>query len=446
MSLSPLLFAFVSILVLQTSDGEMGSISLPPPVPGSFTTALAAFPAQVGRSIDGFPLASRLVAATGRTIYLWKTFGGKEWLPIAVLDNGAPEMDPSFLAISPDGEKVALGTGLGMPLYVVPTALLSTEAPPLLAQGLQRVRSWRLDYYWGCFRDGRYLFINTGGVEYGTSYIYAIDTESSSQNEITLIIGPIPGASAGLAFDAHGNLVTGIGWDPDDQRTGELRIFGASKIDDALGGGGSLDYGVDGEVVAEGILSAAFLGFDDDGNLLVGGGDVFGTSGHYGYAVIIDAVAVQRAAGGGVPASSDEIAVLQPDPCGNDDSTQILAVPGSGLLVVTANLASTPPDCASIDWSEGPPVTAPVFVLPGAPDRDGDGVPDGLDPDFGAQRLFDLAELSRLVDALDSAPGNSNFTNYADYNGDGAIDDRDLLLLRQRWGLPLPSGFWGSPP
>ena len=85
------------------------------------------------------------------------------------------------------------------------------------------------------------------------------------------------------------------------------------------------------EVVAENLLSADSLGFDDAGNLDVGGGDVFGTTGHYGYANVVSCVAVQRALAGGAPAdpsNPSEVATLAPDPCKNDDWTPITYLPG----------------------------------------------------------------------------------------------------------------------
>ncbi len=436
------LLALVAALGMEPFTQQL---ELPPTDPSSFTTLAAAFPADTPGHVDGLPLASRLLAATGHTVYLWKTFGGSEWMSVARLATEEAAMDPAFLAIAPGGEKIALGTGLARPLWVFPWSALSARAPLRLEGSEAQARAWHLDYYSGAFRDGRYLFINAGGKTLGTSDVYAIDTEAET-DEITLIVSSIPGASAGIAFDGSGNLVTGIGWDPLDERTGEIKIFGAAEIDAALTGRGDLDYESEGHVVATGVLSAAFLAFDDHGNLIVGGGDVFGSTGNFGYAAVIDAAAVQRAAEGGAPASSDEITELDPDPCRNDDSTQVVYVPGVDMLLVSANMSSLPPDCEEVDWSTGETGPSTVYFPPDAPDQDGDGIPDGMDPDFGRQRFFDALELSRLVDALDSKPGDPNFTTDVDYNEDGFVNAADLELLRLNWGLPMPTGSWGQPP
>jgi len=420
-------------------------LELPPTDPSSFTTVAAGFPASSRWHVDGYPLARRLLAATGRTIFLWESFGSSNWLPVATLAPEEAAMDPAFLAISPDGEKIALGTGLALPLWVFPPSALSTRSPLHLTTDAPQVRAWHLDYYAGAFRDSRYLFINAGGDTLGKSDVYSIDTESRT-GEVILIVSSIPGASAGIAFDADGNLVTGIGWDPLDERTGEIRLFDAKEIDAALEAQESLDYESGGFVIATNVLSAAFLTFDEEGNLIVGGGDVFGSTGNYGYAARIHAEAVRRAAAGGAPAFEEEIDRLQPDPCQNDDSTQVVYVPGVDMVLVSANLSSAPPDCEAIDWSAGPVGPATVYFSPDAPDEDGDGIPDGIDADFGRRRIFDAAELSRLVNALDSWPGDPNFTSDADYNGDGVIDSHDLDLLHSNWGLPLPTGSWGAPP
>ena len=107
------------------------------------------------------------------------------------------------------------------------------------------------------------------------------------------------------------------------------------------------------------------------------------------------------------------------------------------MLVVSANLASLPPDCEEVVWSyEGPPPLT-VYFPPDAPDEDGDGVPDGVDPDYSPRRLVGREELARLVDAFASTATDAGFDATVDFNTDGAIDGDDFAILRSRWGLPL---------
>jgi hypothetical protein len=409
----------------------------PPYSPDSFTTILAAFPVRSKRLVSGYPIAGRLIAATGKTIYMLKTFGSSDWLPVAVLDGSDFNLEPAFLEVTPDGEKVAVGVGLGKPLYVVPTKLLSVAKPVVLTTDPGVRRYDGLNYYSAAFHDSRYLFINAGGAVLGDSYIYAIDTESSSGAAIP-IIDAIPGASGGIAFNAAGDLVTGIGWDANGVTTGELRIFDVAALDDAVAGGASLDYVAKGTVIATGMLSADSLGFDDQGTLCVGGGDVFGPSGHFGYAEVISASAIADVRAGGAPVTPDSAGVtrIQPDPCHNDDWTGATFVPGIDMLVVSSNLASTPPNCETTDWSFGPPTPRAIYFTADAPDSDHDGTPDGVDPDYAPRQVIGRGELSKLVNALDSISTGASFDATVDFDLDGRIGDADFAFLQSHWGQP----------
>lgn len=431
-----------TVTALADAPGGYGMASgytiTPPYDSHSFTTLLAAFPSTSTRLVDGYPLASRLLAATGRTVYLLKTFGSSDWLPVATLATSDPYMDPAFLALTPSGEKIALGTGLNKPLYVLATSGLSVTSPVVLTTSAQARRYDNLSYYSAAFRDERYLFVNAGGAELGESYVYVIDTESAS-NDVTTIIADIPGASAGIAFDAQGDLVTGIGWDQDDTATGDIKIFDAASIAAALGDGTSLEYDTSGALLATNLLSADSLGFDSAGDLDVGGGDVFGSSGRYGYANVVSASVVTRVLAGGAPADSSnpaEVATIAPDPCRNDDWTGATYVSGVDMLLVSADMATAPPNCASVDYTtSASPVT--LYFPPDAPDQNGNGIPDGADPDFEPQLFFGPDQLSRLVNALDATAANPNFDPSVDYDGDGTIGDGDFAFLRASWGSPL---------
>jgi hypothetical protein len=422
--------------------GDHGGYTITPPYsPNSFTTSLTAFPATTTRVVDGYPFASRMLAATGRTVSLQQTFGASSWLPVAVLDDGDPNMDPAFLALTPDGATIALGCGLGKPLYVFPASILSTVGPPVLTTDTRATRFAGLSYYSAAFRDDRYLFLDEGGGQLGESDIYWIDTKSSPAERIP-VIASIPGASGGIAFDAAGDLVTGIGWDPNDTRTGEIKIFDAASISAAVAGGTSMSYDSNGAVVAKNLLSADSLGFDANGNLDVGGGDVFGSSGHYGYAQIVSADVIARVKTGGPPADpndANDVTVVEPDPCHNDDWTGITYVPGVQTVVVTATLGTAPPNCASVDTTMGPGPATTIYVPPNAPDHDGDGVPDAVDPDFETQEVFGADRLSRLVNALDSTSTDFTFDSTVDFDSNGKIDDADYAFLTAHWGLPVSS-------
>ncbi len=430
------------------------SYSLTLPAGNSFTTSADVFDGNVTSSVDGFPLRGRFLAATGRTIYLQKNFGADLWLPVATLGPD-DQMDPCFIKISPDGKKIALGVGAYKPLFVFDTSLLSVNSPANL-RTTAGVKIWDENTYDGAWRGNRYLFINAGTT--AGSELYAVDTDGTSGTPIS-ILPDIPGASGGVAFDAAGDLVTGIGYAyTSDAPTGELKIWPAASIDAALAGT-RLAYLTTGSLLIEGALSAASLGFDTSGDLYVGGGDAFGDSGHYGYAGLISAAAVERVLSGGAVADATapaDYVKLGPDPCHNDDATNVWYAPSLGMLVVTANLSSTPPDCAPMDATHSGP-DGQQFFSPNAPDSDGDGIPDGADNayltpnpdqkdtdgdgwgdaadcDAGNDGHIDRADLSALMAAFGSVLGDQNFAGGYDFNHDRQIDFTDFSAFKQRWG------------
>lgn len=425
-----------------------------PPVTSSYFALSTSFPSTVTTVVDGYPLAGRLFAAANRELSIQKNFGSAHWLTVATVEEG---MDPSFLKVSPLGTKVAFGAGFFKPLYVFPPSKLSVTSPPNLSQ-LSDIVRLEANYYDAVWLDERYLLINAGDFE-ATSFgskVYAIDTQQTgSVVEEIQLIADIPGASAGVTVDHFGNVITGIGYGSD---TGQIRIFSSDDVAAALTGA-PLDYEDDGFVVATGSLSAASLGVDADNNLYVGGGDAFGGSGNFGRAELISAAVLARALEGGAPADPSvpgEITSIQPDPCGNDDATSVQYVDALDMIVVSANLASTPPNCASMEnGSSNSGTGIQLYFTPDSPDSDGDGVPDGADnaylvpnPDqtdadgdgYGdVLNLIDAEEARALIAAFGSVSTDANFDAAFDYTGDGKIDFADWNLLRTHWAAAPPN-------
>jgi hypothetical protein len=405
--------------------------------PTSFSSSASAFPITTQRVLEGYPLASRLLAATGNDVFLQTAFGTPDWLPVAHTDPEEGSMDPCFLRITPNGERIALGTGLEQPLYVFPAALLSLETPPIL-RATPGVRSYQLSYYDAAWRDDRYLFLNAGTST--GSAIFVVDTESEGPDAIRIAIDAIPGASGGVAFDRQGNLITGNGYDygPDGSHTGELRIFSAADIASVLTGT-PLAYTTDGIVLADNVLSAAFLKVDADNNLLVGGGDAFGSTGNKGYAAVIDHLVLSRVLSGGSPlnpAMPGELQVVAPDPCKNDDATNVLYIDGINLLLVSANMSTQPPECADLDWSGSGPPPFHAYFPPDPPDEDADGIPDGVDADFSQRIVTGRGELAHFMSAFGSSRGDTHYDAQLDSDGDGTIGWADYEALLARWGKP----------
>ncbi len=153
----------------------------------------------------------------------------------------------------------------------------------------------------------------------------------------------------------------------------------------------------------------------------MGGGDVFGSTGEFGYAALISSEVLGRVLDGGPPLDPDddhELVRIAPDPCANDDTVSIVYVDAVEMAIVSANLASLPPNCAATDWSYGPtPVVAPK-------------------PNHSPRQFLDQAYFSRFVDAFGATSDDPGFDPALDLDDDGAIGWGDYALVRDHWGAP----------
>ena len=441
----------------------------------SWFTVAECFPKDTQVMIGNYEAVGRILAATGKTIYLQKTYGPtrsdpEHWLKVATVSNN---MDPSFIRISPDGTKIALGLGYGQPLLVFPTSLLDPDNPPLLidANGnpAPGVIVYNVNYYDADWVDNRYLVINGGqwpGPPYGSG-VGVLDTSDPNDQGKALITN-IPGASSGIAVDADGNLVVGIGYaSGPPNRTGEIKVWNSSEW--STSPDSPLDYEANNRLVAQNVLSAAYLGFDEEGNLHVGGGDAFGTGGaaENGYAALISKTVIDRVAdpaGPGEPvdeSNPEEYREFAPDPCQNDSATGILANWWGENLAVMWNPSSMPPNCnggpgsAAEAWGPGVVPRLTLYYPANPPDYDGDGVPDSIDNAYmtanPGQQDTDGDGYGNACDADFNNDGNVNlidnaifgqaWNNYnpnCDMNSDGSINFIDNAMFGSRFGQSQP--------
>jgi len=290
-------------------------IALPPVGPGSFSVALDAL-------ADG-----RLVAATGLSVFVETAVGSGLFAQAATVDGAlvGGSTDPSFLSVSPDGSKIALGAGFGKPVVVFDASVLSTTAPGSITAAAASV--FHVDHFSAAWADDSSLAIASGA--FGSpSIVSLLDVTSDPLSPVhTTVVANIGGASGGVAFDAAGNLYTSNGFDlgPGGTGTGAVKAFAPSQWSPASP---APDFESAGQFVID-ILSASSLAFDGEGDLFVGGGDSFGP-GETGFLAVVRAGAVQSALAGAGPIDPLSADVRRLDPLGD----------GSGLYSVFFNEAT----------------------------------------------------------------------------------------------------------
>ena len=432
----------------------------------SWFTAVENFREGTTAKIGNLEVEGRLLAATGRKLYLQRNYGSSQWDVVATV-GGA--MDPAFVRISPDGGTIALGTGYGAPLLVFPTSMLSASSPPLLHDGTNPaagVTAFDVNYYDAAWADNQHLVINGGqwpGPPYGSG-VGVLDTNDPGDTG-TGLIGNIPGASASIGVDASGNLYTGIGMATGPpNRTGEIKVWAAGEW--ATTPGAALDYEANPRIVGNNVLSAAYLGADADGNLHVGGGDAFGVGGltENGYAALISRDVIARVTAPGTPGApadegnSTQYREFAPDPCANDSATGIFYDNwGKGMAVMwNPTNGDCNPGSAEDYWLPGVEPRLTVYYPVGAPDTDNDGVPDAADNAYltknAGQQDTDGDGWGNAADADFNNDGevnsqdlkkfrkafNGDYDEDVDMNSDGDISSQDLKSFRKRFGASSP--------
>ncbi|QKK07945.1 MAG: hypothetical protein HND58_06980 [Planctomycetota bacterium] len=188
----------------------------PPVGNGSFGVAGDALP-------DG-----RLLMVTGNSVFLESSAGSAVFNEVALLDETRTggSTDPAFLTVSPDGQRIAIGTGFGKPVAVFQTSALGTpNAPTTLTSGTL-ADYFAVGHYDGTWFDNTSLALTAG--EFGQpSFVSMLDTTSTPHNPLNeTVVTNILGGSAGIAFDSAGRLYTANGFAyGTGSDTGNIRAF-----------------------------------------------------------------------------------------------------------------------------------------------------------------------------------------------------------------------------
>ncbi len=273
-------------------------------------------------------LDGRLITIADAEVFVESGPGSKEFVQVAALAGADfPSLGPAFVHVSPDGTRFAVGNngGASFTSYQVGVFSVATLAGKWFSAA----------HFDGAWLDDTHLAL-TAGDFVNPSYVTVLDVTSSDPLDPVnpTIIAGIGGASAGVAVDAFGNLYTGNGFETGGPSgTGDVRAFRNADWVAALGGGPVLDFESEGIRIVD-ILSASPLGFDGEGNLLIGGGD-FANADEFDFVALVRASAVAGALAGGEPADPGdptEVRRLDPDPANAFDYFAVAFNPALGRL------------------------------------------------------------------------------------------------------------------
>ena len=238
-------------------------------------------------------------------------------------------LDTPLLAISPDGNSVALCIGINFTTYYVcvfPTSRIFATSPPLLDDATV----WKSAPLYGvvsmAWATDSLLAINRG--DWTNSFVEMFTPGSPVMHSIMTI----PGSSGDIAFDHEGNLLAGIGYLTG--RTGELRVAPRTLWQQALAGTrGPIQYDSEALLLASAAGSASSLGVDAEGNVHVSGTDM--ASGAYGIVYLLRNDVLARVLRGGAPADLNNVSEcrrLSPDPAKDDYAMVVVGNPVTGEL------------------------------------------------------------------------------------------------------------------
>lgn len=442
----------------------------------SWSTALCYLPETTSTTLRG-----RLLAATGTNIYLQDAVDSNSW---TVVGTTTDTMDPSFIRVSPDGTQVALGQGYLKPLLIFPLSILDSSTPPNVV-GSSTSFPWgtKVQYYDAQWVDNHYLLIigaawDKDKKEVSNSGISTLDTRSAGNSINTILFDSVAYASSsGIAIDDSKNIIYGNGYSyTTSSLQGELRMLpasvwwnGSSGQPKIIGNPGGY-FHPDSRKFANQVLSAAHLGFDEEGNLHVGGGKYYQpqqgeTNEENGYAVLINKQVISDTADITVPlyqvdeSDATQYRKIVADNCQNDTATGILSYKRSISVHWLDNLdcGGTPTPGSSTDsWSFNTASKLTTYRIDTSRDGDGDSFPDvddhspwtscanNTDTDADGYGNYIDADLDNDGDVdsadnliFDDAYGNTTNLN-ADFDGDGDVDSADNLIFDDLYGKTAP--------
>jgi hypothetical protein len=317
----------LSLLLLSSRDARADVFSSYQPAP-SFSLPSASALFDVGS--DG-----RVVSLDGATVYRESAPGSRAFTMLGTLPAGdIPSFGAAFIRVSPSGSQIAVGNNGGASFANFQVGVFSLPA---------LTGTWfNAGHFDAAWIDNRFLAV-TAGAFGSPGVVTALDTASpnpASPSNVT-VIANVGGASGGIAFDAAGNLYTANGFqESGPSQTGEVHAFKKAAWTAAQAGGTALNFETQGIPIVD-LLSGSPLAFDLAGDLLVGGGNSFGSPPDGNYFAIVDAPAVQTAlAGGGLVNGADSSKVRKLDPDSGAGSFYSVAANATRREIYAVNVGS----------------------------------------------------------------------------------------------------------
>ena len=259
-----LLCLMTSVLSAKITAATFTKIDMPDPN-STYYTACSFLPDGRTVAYDGYEIWVESATGSG----LFNSIGN-------VGDTGSA--DPAFIIPVPGANNLLLGQGIGGDN---PSANGMIYSMPISGGSISPVAD--VDFHnAGAFRSTEELYLDSAMDATGSGSVISLLNITTGLN--TNLIVNKTGASADIAIDSLGNLYGAIGYDAVTGRTGEIRKFSKSSIDNALLTGTTINFD-NGTLIAN-ELSAASMSFISEDYLLCGGGN-FSTS-QYNYFAVID--------------------------------------------------------------------------------------------------------------------------------------------------------------
>lgn len=425
----------------------------------SYFVAMCYLPDSAGASLKG-----RLLGATGTSIYLQDAVDSPSWTKVGQTTG---TMDASFIKVSPGGNKIALGMGYGQPLLVFNRSVITsgTTPPPNVEtdSNTKNFPTSRVKYYDATWVDNTYLLIIGGRWDdvnqtVHESGISTLDTSNAANNLNTILYDDTAiAASSGIAIDANKNIIYGNGYTYNSSQslTGELRMlpmsvwwddtndvpktFEPPEYPNYVAGGYLI---ASSRKFANSVLSAAHLGFDQEGNLHVGGGQYWGApdpNTENGYAALINKKVITDTASGTNLYQIDETDATQyreiaADSCRNDTATGVLSYKRSLTLNWLNQVSCTSPPqddttngygSCSESWTTNQTSKLTTYRISTTHNADSD-------TDANGNAIPDVDDHSPwTADATNTDTDGDGFGNIidADFNNDWVVDNADQIIL-----------------